>query len=279
MRLTLLDHSGFSLELETAVLIFDYFKDPAGVRPNLVSTEKPVVYFVSHWHPDHYVPVILDQAEAENHFYVIDRETVERNSLDTVIAPERLIVTTVGERISGEAAGLPGITEVAVFGSNDEGVSYIVLTSPEPSMPEKSHLIYHAGDLNDWDWKDEEAPQMQQYYRQELSAMRAFLDGLENVEYFGYGVGAAAGKNNLSEVQPKPVLDLAMIPVDQRLEDRAYSGAEIFVEYIHPRRLAPMHLNGGADLPEKLAKRFSKDPNTRDIEVLQLASPGTDYVF
>lgn len=39
MRITNLHHSGFSVELEQTVLIFDYYQDPAQVLPAILKKE------------------------------------------------------------------------------------------------------------------------------------------------------------------------------------------------------------------------------------------------
>ncbi len=50
MRITYLSHSGFLVELETAYLLFDYYK---GDLPEL-NTGKKFYVFVSHAHYDHF---------------------------------------------------------------------------------------------------------------------------------------------------------------------------------------------------------------------------------
>lgn len=59
MTVTYIFHSGFLVETPSAVLIFDYFKDPAGVVDSLADTGKTVYFIASHRHPDHFVPQIF----------------------------------------------------------------------------------------------------------------------------------------------------------------------------------------------------------------------------
>ena len=54
MKLTYIFHSGFSLETEQCVLVFDYWMDPANVMSGLLKTEKPMYVFSSHFHEDHF---------------------------------------------------------------------------------------------------------------------------------------------------------------------------------------------------------------------------------
>lgn len=50
MRVTYLGHSGFLLEMEDALLLFDYYQ---GSLPEM-DLEKTLFVFVSHVHYDHY---------------------------------------------------------------------------------------------------------------------------------------------------------------------------------------------------------------------------------
>lgn len=225
LTLTYLEHSGFMLELSTAVLIFDCYADPSGaVAARLERTDKPVIYFVTHWHADHWDARILTAAVRfpGRITYIVDRETIRRYLTPVHPAGIHLIEAAEGAQLNGEALAVPGIRAVSVFGSNDAGVSYVVDTD--------DGLIYHAGDLNDWDWQDADSPAMQTYYRSELAKIAA----------------AYAGR----------CFDAAMVPVDQRLGERAFSGAEIFTEILSCTHLVPMHLNGGNGLPRQLAARL-----------------------
>ena len=73
MKITYLHHSGFSVETETKVLLFDYYTeggrkayfDPAAYP------DKAVFVFVSHAHEDHYDRRILSWAKLPNVRYVL----------------------------------------------------------------------------------------------------------------------------------------------------------------------------------------------------------------
>ena len=73
MKVTYLHHSGFSVETETKVLLFDYYTesgrkayfDPAAYP------EKDIFVFVSHAHEDHYDRRILDWGTYPNVRYVL----------------------------------------------------------------------------------------------------------------------------------------------------------------------------------------------------------------
>ena len=54
MQLTYIFHSGFSLETDRCILVFDYWMDPAGVMLRLLQSPKPLYVFSSHFHEDHF---------------------------------------------------------------------------------------------------------------------------------------------------------------------------------------------------------------------------------
>ena len=54
-----LHHSGFLVEMESMILVFDYYMDPAGqVEKLMKSTDKPFYFFASHVHGDHFNPAL-----------------------------------------------------------------------------------------------------------------------------------------------------------------------------------------------------------------------------
>lgn len=55
MRVTYIGHSGFSVELESHILLFDYYE---GTMPEFDPAKKLLV-FASHSHPDHFNREIL----------------------------------------------------------------------------------------------------------------------------------------------------------------------------------------------------------------------------
>ena len=50
MKLTYIFHSGFAVETQSCVLVFDYWMDPADCMPVILSKGKPVYVLVSHFH-------------------------------------------------------------------------------------------------------------------------------------------------------------------------------------------------------------------------------------
>ena len=59
MKITYIGHSGFSVELESHILLFDYYE---GTMPEFDPAKKLLV-FASHSHPDHFNREILKLAD------------------------------------------------------------------------------------------------------------------------------------------------------------------------------------------------------------------------
>ena len=56
MKITYINHSGFLIETKDCYYIFDYYK---GELP-LLDKKKEVIVFCSHFHKDHFNPVIFE---------------------------------------------------------------------------------------------------------------------------------------------------------------------------------------------------------------------------
>ncbi|HHX37921.1 MAG TPA: MBL fold metallo-hydrolase [Clostridiaceae bacterium] len=243
MKLTYMLHSGFAVELAESILVFDCYSDPARILRDISQTTKPVIFFVTHEHGDHFSAMILQCANRSDRpvTYIVDRETVAHFHLHEHegLKSAHLIVTEEGMIIDAKKLAVPGLNKLFVYASNDAGVAYIVFTS--------EGVIYHAGDLNFWDWLDEEAEWMERFYRMQLKKMAIDLE-----------------RNHCD------VIDVAMIPVDKRLQNRAFLGADVFCRYLQSTLIVPMHLNGGTNLPSRLAERYAvpcyRNPDELEIQ-------------
>lgn len=241
-----INHSGFLLETEQAILIFDYFTDPAEVLADHMDDDRRFVFFVSHAHYDHWNLGIFDFDAKKKPFYILDsscRETLLEDP--ELFNEESVIFVEPGSvvELPADLAEQTQLSSIRTFGSTDEGVSFLVKSGDE--------WIFHAGDLNDWDWQDEDSELMEQTYRAELAKVEATLE------------------------EEEAELTAAFIAVDQRLEETAFSGALILLEYLRPQLLIPMHLNGGIDLPEALAADLKAKPSLAgETRVLPFVTSG-----
>ena len=127
-----LNHSGFVVETDTKILVFDYYKDPSGIVDKAAKTDKPFWFFVSHNHSDHFNPHIGDFA-CHTAYYIYNE-----NVPFTGGSEEQRISMAVYTTVSVNDV------EVTQYGSTDEGGSFLVKTDEK--------IIFHAGDLNWWHW-------------------------------------------------------------------------------------------------------------------------------
>lgn len=130
MKITYLRHSGFALEFDDFVLLFDDI-----TPPQINFTNKRVYFFASHSHGDHYVKDIFSYTDNKNTTYILSDDIKEYKKSDNVI--------TVSEYKEYEFDDF-GLN---TFGSTDMGVSFYVAA--------KEYKIFHSGDLNWWHWNGE----------------------------------------------------------------------------------------------------------------------------
>ncbi len=156
MKVTYIAHSGFAVETEAHVLVFDYWR---GALPECVSEDgREVVFFVSHWHEDHYGRGIYELASRKNVRYVLSREVRG--------APAGADVTAVRPNAEYEAAGC----RVVTLRSTDCGVAFLVTVD--------GRALYHAGDLHLWVW-DRALPEQNRAMERAFSTEIAKLRGIK----------------------------------------------------------------------------------------------------
>jgi len=203
MKVTYLYHSGFYVELEKTVLIFDYYK---GTLPTWNIT-KNIYFFVSHKHSDHFNKEIFNTVE--------QYPKVEFFLGSDIHLSERYLVR---EKITQDA--FPHIHNV---GKNQtllfEDIKIETLRSTDAGVAFQVEVegihIYHGGDLNWWHWEGESKAynrNMEVSYKKEIDFMK--------------------GKT----------FQIAFIPVDPRLEGATYYGIRYFCENVHADWIFPMHM-------------------------------------
>lgn len=135
-KITYLHHSGFICELEDCILVFDYYMDPEGKLDDLCEvSSKPLYFFVSHFHADHFNPEINRfESRAEGYF-------IHRDCTLTLRNHEMLHCMEVGDFM------VTKYFRIKMFGSTDAGGSFLI------NHPKAS--VFHAGDLNWWHWAGE----------------------------------------------------------------------------------------------------------------------------
>lgn len=207
IKVTYLDHSGFAVVFPTAIAVFDYYRDPTKALEKVLkeNPEQPVIFFVSHHHPDHFNPTIFDLAQNRKVQYVIS------NDVNSNKVHDNLAVAWVSP--GDDVPNLYGGLEVRAFGSTDAGVSFLV-TLPDGTK------VFHAGDLNYWHWNEEATVD------EVKEAYHGFVHVIQALQQYA------------------PSMDMAFFPVDPRLGVDYADGARLFLENIAVKYFFPMHFWG-----------------------------------
>ncbi len=241
--ITYIDHSGFLLETAEAAFLFDYYR---GNIPS-VRTDKPLVVFVSHRHPDHYNPVIFDllKTHPDTHFVIakgvpVKRQTEAYRAQGTDLAAHMTIMRKNETCTLPLSSGADLI--VTTLRSTDEGVAWLLACGGK--------TYYHAGDLNLWVWEGE--PEQDNAHM-----TRAFFVEMEKLR----------GKH----------IDVAFVPLDPRQEKDAFGGMEAFLDYTDTRWAVPMHMWGQYSLTDDFLKmhpeakdqmiKITKNGQVTEVEV------------
>jgi len=245
MELTYIFHSGFVLETERCILVFDYWMDPAGVMPKKLASKKPMYVFSSHFHEDHFTKEIFAwKKDKDNITYILSKDILKRRRAQKEDADVWLAKggTWEDENI-----------KVIATGSNDSGVSWIVdiegtsLREPQCKLSSvEPKRIFHAGDLCNW-------------YARFLS--EDIVPETVSSDEFGLINPKAEEKRFLGELKdiarilqdhstPLPkrerageglCFDLVMFPVDGRIGNGYTLGARQFIERFKVGMFVPMH--------------------------------------
>lgn len=199
MKITYIYHSSFVIETEKITIIFDYWKDPAQIIPNIIENSKKLYVFSSHFHEDHFNPIIFQFRKIQpNVEFILSKDILKHHKAhqgDGIFLQKHDIFQDDS-------------LFVKAYGSTDVGVSWYLKC--------EGKNIFHAGDLNDWVWNEDSEKnkrQSQEFFDRELA------DIAKDVKQ----------------------LDVAMFPVDSRIEGDYMRGAREFVETIPTSLFIPMH--------------------------------------
>jgi len=203
MKIIYLHHSGFIVELDKNTLVFDAI---TYIQPQFLKKGRRKYFFASHAHTDHFSQIIYNYGTDFDTRYILSDDITRRGGKKTTfIKPyEHLHYDDIK----------CGPVEIDTFGSTDQGVSFLVQA--------EGKVIFHAGDLNWWDWSPDARPEIdraaeERDYKAEIAKIKDFLE------------------TNHRKI------NVAFVPVDSRLGRSATKAAEYFVDELHPQILAPMH--------------------------------------
>lgn len=212
MTLTYIFHSGFVLETDRCILVFDYWMDPARVMQRFEGCKKHTYVLASHFHEDHFTTEIFKWRD-DRHTYILSKDILKHRR-----ATKEEADVWLAKGGSWEDENI----KVTATGSNDSGVSWIVEVDGK--------RIFHAGDLCNW------------YAR--FLAEENVPDAIMSTE-FGMINPVAEEKLYLGELKDirkiADSFDLVMFPVDGRIGNGYTLGARQFVDRFKVGLFVPMH--------------------------------------
>ncbi len=211
MALTYIYHSCFALSEEAFLIVYDFWQDPHGRLNKLleesIQQEKEVYFVISHFHQDHYSPIIPQWCQEHNKWHLLPSyDTVRRRLGKSHTQP----ILRFGDVVETPYFALH------VYHSTDVGVSTV-------TQLRDGTTYYHAGDNNNWYFTDPDHP--------DADRVKVSLDQMEKLFL-----------STLREIKKDfPRLDHAMFPVDPRLEQEMLRGMFQLLKTIEVGQLHPMH--------------------------------------
>jgi len=227
MQIKYINHSGFIVEDKTCALIIDccsLSKDELREYGG-----KRLYVLASHVHGDHFDRQIMSYSSPEIKWIL-------SYDIRGKITPNK----DVHFLAKGDVYHDETVT-IKAYGSTDEGVSFYIEACGKK--------IFHAGDLNNWHWNEEETP------KDAAKNEKFFLDELELIAV---------------EV---PALDAAMFPVDPRLGKDYTRGAEQFLDSVKTGLFIPMHFWDNY----KAALAFKAAAEQRGCRFAEISAPGDKF--
>lgn len=231
---TYIHHSCYTVEIGDYFLIFDYYKGILNIPE-----DKKVIFIASHGHSDHYTSEILKIPHMQDYTYILSSDIgkLERDENIIYINNDKLSMEQLKSLYNSENVHFVspdqykeikfrdyGEISIKTFGSTDQGISILIFID--------GITIFHAGDLNFWAWPDNDEKTMQDEYDQ-------LMVEIEKIKKYD--------------------VDISFFPVDYRLEENYYKGAEIFIKEVKPQILFPIHSGGHEEINIKFAKEHPSD--------------------
>ena len=213
MNVLFIHHSCFIVELDTKVLVFDYFNGDrvngyhfSGILPQY-DADTPMYFFASHKHQDHFDMDIYRFAERyENIHYIISKDAklspnfLKKHGIDPSIREKITYVTNNEEYVVDDM-------KIRTYLSTDAGVAFAVEADGKS--------IYHAGDLHNWKW-----------------------DGAGDL----INGRMERGYKHALQVLEDEYLDIAFVVLDPRLDNYKFKGFDYFLKTISAKYVFPMHM-------------------------------------
>ena len=265
MTLTYIFHSGFVLETEQSILVFDYWMDPSGVMDGVLLSEKPLYVFSSHFHEDHFTKEIFEwKKQREGITYILSKDIYKHRRASKEDADVWLAKggTWSDDNIS-----------VWALGSTDSGVSWIVEIEDKAAIKREQSLvcldsaereqarpkvkrIFHAGDLNNWYAKflSDDNPDQERY---SFEMEETFNPIAHEKQFLG----------ELKDIRKvADSFDVVMFPIDGRVGNGYTLGGRQFIERFKVGLFVPMHFTTGFESSWRM-KEFTDEKNISFWEI------------
>ena len=235
MTLTYIFHSGFVLETEQSILLFDYWMDPSGVMDGVLRSEKPMYVFSSHhFHEDHFTKEIFEwKKQREGITYILSKDIYKHR---------RASKEDANVWLAKGGTWSDDVISVWALGSTDSGVSWIVETEDK--------RIFHAGDLNNWYAKflSDDNPDQERY-------------SFEMEEVFNPIAHEKQFLGELKDIRKvADSFDVVMFPIDGRVGNGYTLGGRQFIERFKVGLFVPMHFTTGFESSWRM-KEFTDEKN------------------
>lgn len=219
MNITYINHSGFFVEFEESWMLFDYY---SGHIPKLPKGKKGYV-FSSHRHPDHFNPKIFKLCEEQDNIQFILSSDIGEKKVPEDLR-EQVFYMKPNKDLMVDAV------EIHTLRSTDEGVAFIVKS--------EGRVLYHAGDLNDWYWKEES----EEWNRKMGQSFRKCIEPLRGMK-----------------------IDAAFVPLDPRQEEYYNCGMDYFLELTESKKVYPMHFWGEPEIIDQWLSEHADSPHAGKI--------------
>lgn len=221
IKITYLYNSGFAIEINERLLIFDYCLMTSDdenknlksgiIGKNDLEGKSQITVFVSHGHKDHFNAAILRlKMRCKNIKFIFSEDIPAKN--DAILLKE------------GDFVQVDGMN-IWAFPSTDIGVSFLVEV--------EGITIFHAGDLNLWSYVTNNEMEFRK-------AKFAYMKALRTIFI-------------------KKPLDIAFFPLDPRIGEEYDIGACYFAKIFHPKLFVPMHFEKRYDVCMKFSEKMKVD--------------------
>ena len=231
MKITYIHHSCFSVELDRAVFLFDYFEGELPAFPR----EKELVVFASHKHHDHFDRAVFRLAEEYPAvWFLLSKdirmsENYRKRMGISDRAAERITYVGKNQTLEFPVGGQP--LKIETLASTDEGVAFV--------LGYEGRSLYHAGDLNWWTWIGETKDE----YEDMTGRFKAEMEKLKGRHF-----------------------DAAFVPLDPRQEERYFWGFDYFMRVTDTDRAFPMHFWGDFSVIDRLILDPVSEPYREKVQ-------------